>query len=192
MNTKKIYIVHGWKGKPLGGWFNWAEEKLKKKGFEVFVLEMPEKNRPHLDAWVKFLQKEIKDVDSHTYFIGHSVGCQTILRFLDRLPKYSRVGGCVFVSGWFELKHDHYKLKEDEENRKRIKEWLERPMNLDKIKTHTKNILAIFSDNDHFVPLSNVEIFKNKLGAKTVIKKDKEHFNHVKEIKEVIGFFDNF
>jgi predicted alpha/beta hydrolase family esterase len=185
---KKLYIIHGWKGPPLGGWFNWVKDELEKDFFEVYILDMPEKNSPHLKTWINYLRKEIKHVDKNTYFIGHSVGCQAIMRFLCRLPKYSRIGGCVFVSGWFELKHDHYKIKQDEENKKRVKEWIEHPICFRKIRMHTKNILSIFSDNDHFVPLSNIKLFRKRFHSKIIIKNKQEHFNHTKELPEIVKY----
>ena len=68
------------------------------------------------------------------------------------------------------------KLETDEE-KKIAKPWLERPIDLAKVKKKVKNIRAIFSDNDPFVPLQNVRIFEEKLGAKTHIEKKQGHFN---------------
>ena len=37
--------------------------------------------------------------------------------------------------------------------------------------------MAIFSDNDPFVPLNDSKIFKNKLNAKIIIEHKKGHFD---------------
>ena len=69
---------------------------------------MPNTNSPKIEKWVGFLEKNIKSADTDTYFIGHSIGCQTILRYLERLPESTKVGGVVFVAGWFNLKESAY------------------------------------------------------------------------------------
>lgn len=38
--------------------------------------------------------------DENTYFIGHSIGCQSIDRYLEILPSETKIGGVVYVAGW--------------------------------------------------------------------------------------------
>jgi predicted alpha/beta hydrolase family esterase len=182
---KKIYLIHGWGGSSKSeGWFKWLKEELGGKA-ELHILDMPDTDSPKINAWVGFLEKNIKEINTETYFIGHSIGCQAIMRFLEKLPKGKKVGGCVFIAGWFNLKEETY---ENEEERKISKPWIETPINTEKVKEHADKFLAIFSDNDPYVPLSNSKIFKNKLGAKIVIKKNHEHFNQVSEVPEILDF----
>src|SRR3989338_3630464 len=87
----KVYIIHRWDGSPSLDWYPWLKEELEKKSFEVFVPKMPEPNHP----------KIAKNPDEDTYFVGHSIGCQTILRYLEKINK--KVGGAVLVAGWLVL-----------------------------------------------------------------------------------------
>lgn len=182
---KKIYLIHGWGGSSSGGWFDTLKEEFSKKGFKVEAFDMPNTDYPKIEEWIGFMNENIKEVDKETYFLGHSIGCQAILRYLEQLPKHVKVGGCVFVAGWFDLKEETY---EDDEDREIAKPWIKTPINFEKVKEHTNNFLAIFSDDDPYVPLSNKKFFEEKLGAKTIIKSNEEHFNETKEISEILEF----
>ena len=52
---------------------------------------MPNSENPKIEKWVKYLEENIKSVDEQTYFIGHSIGCQTIMRFLEKLHKHKKL-----------------------------------------------------------------------------------------------------
>ena len=84
---KKVYLVHGWGGSSEGGWFDWLKLELKSKGYEVKAFDMPNTEEPKIEEWVGYLEANIKDVDEETYFVGYSIGCQTIIRFLEKLHK---------------------------------------------------------------------------------------------------------
>jgi predicted alpha/beta hydrolase family esterase len=154
---------------------------------ELIIFPMPNTNNPKIEEWVGFLQENIRNVDEETYFIGHSIGCQTILRYLETLPEGKKVGGCVFVAGWYNLKEECY---EEEEERDIAKPWLETPMDRCKIKSHCDNFLAIFSTDDDCVPLSDAELFQERLQAKVLIKQKEGHFNMTEKIPEILSFID--
>ncbi len=170
---KKIYMIHGWDGSPEDNWFPWLKKELenRKSNVEVHVLDMPNSKAPKIDEWVKYLEENVKDIDEHTYFIGHSIGCQTIMRFIEKLHKHARVGGCLFVAGFFNLPH----LETDKE-RKIAEPWMTTHIEFSRILDHCNNFLAMFSKDDPDVPVSDSEIFKEKLGAKIVITDGRGHF----------------
>lgn len=169
--AKRVFIIHGWDGFPEEGWFPWLKKELEKKGFEVEVLKMPNPSKPSIEEWTSYLLRGVGEVDDDTFFVGHSIGCQTILRYLERLRNDKLVGGCVFVAPWFNL----IGLTEDEE--RIIRPWFEKPIEFTRVKLHTSNFISIFSDNDPFVSLDNKELFKNLLGSKIIVKHKKGHFS---------------
>lgn len=186
---KKIYLVHGWGGcNSDSGWFGWLKREARKRGFEVIGFNMPHTDEPKIEEWVGFLRDNVGKIDEETYFIGHSVGCQTILRFLERLPKEKKIKGCVFVAGWLNLKEETYE-EDGEEAREIAKPWIENPIDFEKVKIHTNNFFAIFSDNDPYVPLSDKKLFEKHLGAKTIIKNNEGHFNESEKIEEILKIF---
>ena len=171
---KKVYIIHGWGGYKEEGCFPWLKKELQSRNFEIFNPAMPNPLNPKIDEWVSFLNNLIGIPNEDTYLFGHSIGAQTILRYLESLPDKSRIGGAVFLAGWINLTN---KAFEDEEDAKIAKPWLETPINWEKVKSHTHQFIAIFSNNDTLVPLSDSEIFKEKLGAKIIIENNKGHFS---------------
>jgi len=168
---KTVVMVHGWGGSPNGDWFQWMKSELEKKNFKVIVPEMPNTFFPTIKEWVAKLN-EIINPDKDTYLIGHSIGCQTVMRYLEQLPIQTKIGGVIFVAGWFNLSDGTW----DEKYTKEIaKQWIETPISFEKIKQHTNKFLAIQSDNDPYVPLEDKEIFKEKLNTKVVLLHNKGH-----------------
>lgn len=177
---KRVFLIHGWDGNPDDCWFPWLKKELEKKDFKVYIPAMPDSEEPKIDTWVPFLKEKVGKPDENTYLIGHSIGCQTIMRYLEKLPKNIQIGGVIFVAGFFNLPY-----LETEEEKVVAKPWLETKIDTDKVKSHTKNFIAIFSDNDPHVPLSDSEIFKKKLNAKIIIEHEKGHFSDDFGIKEL-------
>ena len=177
---KRVFLVHGWGGSPEEAWFPWLKKELEKNGFSVNALEMPNTENPKMDEWIPFLKKQVGKCDENTYFIGHSIGCQTIMRYLEKLPENAKAGGAIFVAGWFGLKG----LDSDE--RKIAKPWLETSIDFNKILGHTKKFAAIFSDDDRFVPMEDSKIFKEKLKAKIIVESKKGHFDEVKKVPSAL------
>ncbi len=185
---KKIYLVHGWGGSDSSEeWFGWIKEKFKKLGIEFISFNMPNTDEPKIEEWVGFLKENVTSFNNETYFIGHSIGCQTILRYLEILDSEIKISGVVFVAPWMELDKNTIE-EEGEEVIEIARPWMETPIDFDKIKRHTSNFLAIFSDNDSYVPLTEVERFKKELGAEIIVKHNEAHFNKTKEIPEILEF----
>ena len=179
---KRVFIIHMWDGRPDEGGFPWLKEKLEEKGFKVYTPSMPEPANPKIDAWVSFLKQQVGTPDENTYLLGHSIGAQTILRYLESLEPTAKIGGAVFLAGWVHLTDEAYEEEGDVEI---AKPWLETPIDWEKVKLHTDKFTAIFSDDDPLVPYSDSEIFKDKLNAKIITESKKGHFSGDDGIKEL-------
>ena len=137
---------------------------------------------PKIEKWVGCLKNEVGKVDENTYFVGHSMGCQTIIRYLETLDENEKIGGAVFVAGWFNLTDATW----DEEYTKEIADpWITTPIDFGKVKGRTKNFVAIQSDDDPYVDISDADIFKEKLNAKIIIEKNKGHFTEQDGVLEL-------
>lgn len=67
---------------------------------------------------------------------------------------------------------------EGEEEETIARPWLTVPIDFEKVKQNADNFIAIFSDNDPFVPLEkNRKIFEEKLGARVFVENNKGHFS---------------
>lgn len=176
--SKKVIIVHGWGGNPKEGWFPWLKRKLEDCGAEVRVLPMPNPETPKIGEWAPFIYEQIGEPDENTFFIGHSIGCQTIMRYLEKVK--SKAGGAIFVAGWFDLKGI------DEEEKPIAKPWIEEPIDLERVKQNAGKIVAFFSDNDPYVDYEyNSQKFRDELGAEIIEEFGKKHFSGEDGIKEI-------
>ena len=181
----KIFIIHCWDGTKDDGWYPWLDKELSSKKNKVYRFNMPNTDKPKIEEWVSFLDKKVKILDENTYFIGHSIGCQTIMRYL-QTKEIKKIGGILFVSPWLDLLD--YAI-EDEESFLVAKPWLSEKINFDKIKQFTNNINCIFSSNDYFVSLEQKNKFEKLLNAKTIVVNDKGHISqddNVYELKEIL------
>ncbi len=181
---KRVYIVHGWEGSPEEPMHKWLKKQLEEKDFKVFALKMPDPSLPRRDKWIDYLNKTIKNSDENTYFIGHSLGCQTILRWLEQLPDKNKIGGVILIAPWLDL--DKKTIEEEEWSKAEFeiaKAWFE-PINFSKCLKYCKKFVCIFSDNDPYIPLSKTKIFKDKLNAEIIIEKNKGHFDISSGIKD--------
>jgi predicted alpha/beta hydrolase family esterase len=177
--NKKIVVVHGWDGDINKGWFPWLKNTLEGHGFKVVMEQMPNSDKPQIELWTETLKKICGNVDEQTYFVGHSIGCQTILRMLEK-HESPKAGGAIFLAGWFNLKDYTYK---EEPKLERIKRkiadpWVNTRIDFTKIqpKFSPGSVTAIFSDNDPYVDLNNAEAFKQKFDARIIIENGMGHY----------------
>ncbi len=171
---KRVVIIHGWGGFPEEGWFPWLKAELEQQGYMVSVPPMPDADHPRIENWVPKIAEIVGQPDEQTYFVGHSMGCQAIVRYLEILPSEVKVGGAVFVAGFFKRLTN---TDSDDASRATDKHWLGTQPDWKKVRTHLPKSVAIFSSNDPYVPLDNQNEFVNELGSKIVIEENKGHFS---------------
>jgi len=177
--------VHRWSGGPSDDWRPWLKKELEARGYEVLNPEMPDMDTPVIEKWVRRLVEVVGTPDADTYFIGHSIGCQAILRYLETVD--TPVGGAIFVAGWFNLKN-----LEDAETEKIAKPWIETPIDMAKIKRVLPKSVLIISDND---PYDAFEENKRKFGeiaARCVVLPNAGHITETKEPTILSQFLETF
>ena len=170
---KRVFIIHGWGGYPTEGWFPWLKAELIARGYDATVLAMPNADWPKIEEWVPYLAAQVGTPTADTSFVGHSIGCQTILRYLQTLPG-GRVDRLVLVAPWVALNAEEMK---DEESWQIATPWMETPIDWETVKTRAKKITAVFSNTDPFVPTSEAHVFRTELGAETVMLPGPGHFS---------------
>ncbi len=180
---KRLFIVHRWDGNPKSDWYQWLKKELENKGFKVEVPTMPNTSEPKIDDWINHLKKVVGKLDGNTYFIGHSIGCQTIMRFLENETYNGKLGSVVFVAGWFKLNN-----LEGEEVEAIANPWINTPINFNKVKPKLSKLTVFLSTNEPYGFIEeNTKTFKEKLNAKVIIQKDKGHFTEDDGISELHG-----
>jgi len=164
---KRVFIVHGWKSKPSSNWFPWLKAQLRMWPVDARVLAMPNPEKPKRETWVKTIAKAVNVPDEDTFFVGHSLGGIAILRYLESLPKKTRVGGIILVAGFPESI-----------DRSEIMTFFEKPLDYEKIRQIVGlNIVAIQSTNDPYVPFEHGEKLRDALAAKLIVIESGGHLN---------------
>lgn len=172
MNKKRVFIIHGWAGAHDQDWLPWAVTELNKKGYQAIAPAMPEPDHPVMSEWLAQMEKVIGELQPTDILIGHSMGCQTILRYLD--TRNEKVDKVILVAGWEILTEEALPEPEDHII---VKPWYETPIDFPKVKKLANKFVAIFSDDDPWVPLEpNQKAYKEKLGAEIIIQHNKGHF----------------
>ena len=167
---KRVISVHGWGGYPQEGWRPWLGKELSEKGFEFINPEMPYTENPTQDKWVTLLAETIGKPNGNTYLIGHSLGCITILRYLEGLKPDEKVGGVILVAGFGEdLEYNGYKGE--------LSSFFQTEINWEEIKKHCNKFIAIHSKDDPWVLIKNNKLFEEKLGARSIIQNGMKHYS---------------
>jgi len=168
---KRAVIIHGWEGgAPEVGWLPWLARKLEQDGWAVQVPAMPDTMHPEMEAWVGKLSAAVGRPDQETYLVGHSLGCATILRYLERLGGGEAAGGAVLVAGFAsDLAAPGYAGQ--------LASFFTTPLQWDAIKRHCKQFVAIHSDNDRWVAVEQMTTFKRELGAEGLLLHNMGHFS---------------
>lgn len=162
---KKVIIVHCWDGYPEYCWYPYVKKELEARGFDVQVPGFPQ-GAPKLDTWLPILKEVADTPDEDTYLIGHSVGCITILRYLESLQENQKIGGAVFVAGFTD------NLGMDE-----LANFFTTKIPFRELRKRANRFVVIHSDDDPYVPLKHGDIFKERLGAELIIKHNFKHFS---------------
>lgn len=177
---KHLIIVHGWDGHPEEGWFPWLKQKAEVDGFTVSVPQLPVPEEPRIERWVPVITELISNCSNKdVYLVGHSMGCQTITRALERLQNTNSVKGVIYVAGFFTKLTGLDEFADEPEEQKIVddvgEEWLTTP--LDFTKSNSIKSVALFSDNDPYVPLINTEVFRDELHSEVLIIPQMKHFS---------------
>ncbi|EMQ4855845.1 serine hydrolase family protein [Morganella morganii] len=167
MKDKKIIIVHGYTASPSDNWFQWLKESLESLGATVNIPLMPDSHSPDPKKWQQHLiDAEIK-IDKNTIFIGHSLGCITVLKFLtEQAPKGATIGGYILVSGF-----DH-----SLESLPELHAHVQEPLDYDKLIEISDKRISVISSNDWVVNPQASKDLANALQTQILIVNDAGHF----------------
>ncbi len=95
---KQAVILHGTDATPQDNWFPWLKVKLEAAGYNVWVPQLPDCDKPNRDTYADFLFGSGHDFTGNIV-IGHSSGAVEVLNLLmdGRCPKI-KLG--VVVGAW--------------------------------------------------------------------------------------------
>jgi predicted alpha/beta hydrolase family esterase len=184
-HMRHAVIVHGFKGTPDTNWKPWLKHELETKGINVDVPTMPNTNKPLLSEWMSSLASVVGMPDSETYLIGHSLGCITILQYLQTLPEGQKINAAVLVAG-FGQRFDKYNGEHDS--------FFETELDWQVIKNRCEKFIVIHSKDDRNVEVKQSVFLRDNLNAELILVNNMGHFgsaDNVFEIQVVRDLFAN-
>ena len=76
MGERRFLILHGYTGSGPEHWQTWLSERLRDRGEEVAYPQLPDPDRPRLEAWLAVLADELEQAgDRSLVVLCHSAGC---------------------------------------------------------------------------------------------------------------------
>lgn len=175
---KKIYIFPRYGGNEDSDWYKKAEQEMLSGDKSVLVtpLSLPNWDNPDIITFLSYIERRLPqtEIDSDTYFVGHSVGCRAVLLYLNELKKKNqslRIGGLMCVAGWWTVDNPWPQLEQ----------WINISVDYDGIREMcNENITTLISDNDPFTSNTqlNKEFWEKNLNAKVLIVPNAKHFNN--------------
>jgi uncharacterized protein len=162
---KNALILHGTNAKSTDNWFPWLKAELENIGYNVWVPDLPQADKPSIRRYNEFLLSKEFDFNEETIIIGHSAGAVAILGLLHELPNTVSINKAILVGafrndlGWESLNE------------------LFVPLDFKKIKQKAKQITLIHSDNDPYIPLEQPEYLAKELDTDLIVLTGQKHFS---------------
>jgi predicted alpha/beta hydrolase family esterase len=130
---KNAIILHAMEDGPENHWYPWLKAQLEKRGYTVWVPQLPDTNNPQLAKQLPFVL-ENGEFSEETIIVGHSAGASLALAVLESLQVKVKqailVAGFSFYPGGDGIVKPAY-------------DW-------EKIKAHVGEFVVVTSDNDPY------------------------------------------
>ncbi len=166
----RAILVHGLMGHADNCWFPWMKRELEKAGIPAKSIDLPQPAFPVREDWVKTLTQAV-DEPADTILVGHSLGCPTILHYLQEYRGTDRFPQAVLVAG-FGRRFLHERVSHLQQ---RLLHWLEQPLDFADIRRKCKKFTCLASTDDPLVPYAESVWLAEQLDAELVTEK-KQHF----------------
>jgi hypothetical protein len=176
---KRAFIIHGYMGYPQEAWLPWLKTELEERGYLVSLPAMPNPDRPTIPEWIEFIAKIVGEPDQETVMIGHSLGGQAIVLYLEMLgAKDKSVGKTVLVASGFPTRHSPEDAEQRAEGDKVLVPWLTVGVDPIRVRKAAGKCVVILSDDDPVITVGEATAaFQANLGAQVIIEHAKGHFN---------------
>ncbi len=183
---KNAVLLHGTKGTPESNWFPWLKVELEKRGYKVWVPQLPSADAPNIKLNNEFIFSSDWEFNSESVLIGHSAGSVAIYGILSKLPDGVQVKQAILV-GTFK----------DDLGWPNLGGLFEEPFDYAKIKTKARKFSLLHSDNDPHCPLEGAQYLAKELGGELTIVPGAEHFSvknggeRFRQLPEIVELLDS-
>lgn len=176
----RLLIIPRWAGTPTSDFYLWLRTRLTALYPRLFesieALDMPEPQTPTVQAWVDTIVRRIgtNATQAHrTLLLGHSVGCQAVLRAVATLPKGLAVHGVLGVAGWWSV----------DQPWPTILPWIKTSFDHTRARAAGGRIHVLVSTDDPYTADHETtrRLFVERLGAHVRVVEGARHFNRPEE-----------
>lgn len=175
--TERIVIVPRWAGGSESDWYPWFRAQLSST--RIDVIDLPNRNAPVIEQCIATLEAELGTEIStlaDTLLVGHSVGCQALMRYLAEQPPSEQPEAAprlVCVAGWWTV----------DEPWPSIRPWIDTPIALPRLRANTSAVTVLLSDDDPFTRdhRANARTWEQRLDADVRVRVGGRHFNNEQE-----------
>lgn len=185
---KNIFIVHGISGIADAGWAVWLKDELEKQGNEVVLPMFPTRDEATPEKWEAILNNYKNKISTETIFVAHSLGTVTTVNYIAK--NKLKIDKAVFVAGMGNLFFRKELEKSHNDNLVKItKPFIPSAESKEKFKELVNEIYCFYSDNDHILPVENLQKFAQDLNAKEILLPNRGHFGrkmNCQKIPEVL------
>ena len=175
MKQKQVLILHAWYEKPENNWYPWLKTELEKRGYTVFIPDLPtmQTDLPDMQQQLSQIERTIT-IDSKSIVVGHSIGCLLAMRLAEKYS-YNKM---FLVAGWdYDDLYPQHRL------------YWKTPINHDAIKQNVKEIFCFSSDNDPYTTAFTVEEMSKRLNGKFILVPGAGHFTEKYGITTIPAIF---
>jgi predicted alpha/beta hydrolase family esterase len=169
---KNALILHGTGNSPTDNWFPWLKVSLEKKGYFVWVPELPDNQFPDTQKYNEVLLNGTFKYNDETLIIGHSSGAVAALQLLNALPSSIQVNTVYLVAAF----KDNLQWRSPE-GKLYVEKILEPELNFPVIRKKAQKFILIHSTDDPFVPVEHSSFLAVKLQGEVTITHGEKHFS---------------
>jgi predicted alpha/beta hydrolase family esterase len=152
--------------KPRKDWKNGLEKELG-NGFEVLLPSMPNKANARYEEWKIWFERMMPFLDDRVIFVGHSLGGTFLAKYFSENIFPKKIKAVLLVAAPF-----------DEESGREALVGFSLPLSMEKFIAQAGEIYLFYSRDDPVVSFGELNKYRKVLlNAKTLVFKDKQHFN---------------
>jgi predicted alpha/beta hydrolase family esterase len=183
----RAFIIHGYLSHPEEAWLPWLKRELERKGCSVSLPAMPQPDRPEMGEWTAFITALVGEPDRETLIVGHSLGCQAVLRYLETVGAAGKsVGKTVLVAGTFPVERSVAEARKAAGDDPILLPWFSVGVDPLPVKNAAGECTVILSNEDPYIDVAvATATFRAALDPRIVIVPGGGHFNEDDEWMEL-------
>ncbi len=162
----RIVLIHGFKGSSKRNFFPWLHAELRKQGHDVITPDLPSAHEPDPVEWTNHLIKEVGIVDDETIIVGHQIGGNTALRFLEAAEARSTPKAVILIATPWHIKDDKFTG------------FFMNELDYDVLMWKASRFTVVHAKDDNIIPFDHAEKYAKVLHANLVDEDGHGHYQN--------------